>query len=92
MLGDNAMLLGACSATTAPRSGVDANLGDNATPLGNNAMLGDNTMLGDNNATLSNDAMLGNDTTLGDNAALRDDATHGGIAAKHCNAKLGSHV
>ncbi len=53
-----------------PRSGDDANLGDDATPLGarsvtttpSSEMLGDNTK-------------LGNESTLGDNATLTDDAT-----------------
>ena len=60
--------LGACLATTTPRLGDNANLGNDATPLGARSVmttpssetLGDNTKLG-------NDSALGNNTTLANN-------------------------
>ena len=89
LLGNNATPLGARLATTTPCSGDDANLGNNATPLGNDATLSDHAMLGNNTATLGDNARLGNDTALSNDTALDVDANPLGIAAKRCNNRLG---
>ena len=94
--------------TTTPRSGNNANLGDDATPLGARSAtttphLGDNANLGDNATPLgaqlatttphsSNNANLGNNAMLSNILVLGDGATRGGVAAKHCNNTLGDDV
>ena len=75
-----------CSARQQRRHAWARTLGNDATPLGNDATLSNDATLGDNNATLGNNDMLGNNATLG------VDTTLGGIAAKHCKDTLGDDI
>jgi hypothetical protein len=61
-------------------------LGNDATPLGDNATLSKDATLSKNSAT------VGNDTAVGNDAALGNDAARGGITAKRCNNTLGDKV